>query len=82
MLRGHVSTQSKGLQLKKNTNKNKIKKTITCLNCTIISFESSMSLNIPSNLLVKAAPHSKSMTKRQSVLAQHWLNIGSHCSDG
>lgn len=43
-------------------------KTITCLNCTMISFESSMSLNIPSNLLVKAAPHSKINNKKQSVI--------------
>lgn len=32
---------------------------LTCLNWTMMSLESSMSLNIPSNLLVKAAPHSE-----------------------
>lgn len=30
----------------------------TCLKCTMMSLESSMSLNMPSSLLVKAAPHS------------------------
>lgn len=30
----------------------------TCLNWIIMSFDSSMSLNIPSSLLVNAAPHS------------------------
>lgn len=32
---------------------------LTCLNCTMMSLESSISLNIPSNLLVNAAPHSE-----------------------
>lgn len=41
----------------------KVKAIITCLNCTIISFDSSMSLNIPSSLLVNAAPHSTRNTR-------------------
>lgn len=32
---------------------------LTCLNCTMMSLESSMSLNMPSSLLVNAAPHSE-----------------------
>ena len=35
----------------------------TCLKLAMISLESSMSLNIPSNLLVKALPHSKKKSK-------------------
>ena len=35
----------------------------TCLKLAMISLESSMSLNIPSNLLVKALPHSKKSAK-------------------
>jgi len=48
-----------GTRQKRKQKLKKIKKDIiTCLNCTIISFDSSMSLNIPSSLLVNAAPHS------------------------
>lgn len=38
------------------------RQSVTCLNCTMMSLESSMSLNIPSNLLVNAAPHSEKQT--------------------
>lgn len=31
----------------------------TCLNAVLRSFDSSISLNIPSNFVVKAAPHSE-----------------------
>lgn len=47
----------------------------TCLNCIIMSFESSISLNIPSSLLVKAAPHSIKENVNiinQSVYFQHF----------
>lgn len=47
---------------------------LTCLNCTMMSLESSISLNIPSSLLVKAAPHSEEMPKsQQSVFTQGHL---------
>ena len=32
---------------------------LTCLNASMISLDSSMSLNMPSNLLVKPPPHSE-----------------------
>lgn len=40
---------------------------LTCLNCTMMSFESSISLNIPSSLLVNAAPHSEETSQKPQV---------------
>lgn len=50
----------------------------TCLNCIIMSFESSISLNIPSSLLVKAAPHSireNVNIRNQFVYFQHFTVV-------
>lgn len=49
---------------------------LTCLNCTMMSFESSMSLNIPSSLLVNAAPHSEETPKRSvCIQGQDFLSV-------
>lgn len=46
---------------------------LTCLNCTMMSLESSMSLNIPSSLLVNAAPHSEENSNK--VTSQYAFRV-------
>lgn len=41
----------------------------TCLNWTIMSLDSSMSLNIPSSLLVNAAPHSGGVKNQNTTVS-------------